>query len=106
MKRVIYIAGAYRAQTEWGITQNIRKAEKRALELWRNGFAVICPHKNTQGWNGSMDDRVFLDGCLDILKKCDCIFMLDNWKTSKGSVEEHELAVQIGIPIYYEEEER
>jgi len=103
--RVVYIAGAYRANTEWGIVQNIRKAEEKALELWGKGFVVLCPHKNTERFQGSLPDRVFLDGCLELLKRCDALYLLSNWKTSEGSKEEFKLAVKLGKEIILEDED-
>src|SRR4051812_24706808 len=45
--KLIYIAGPYRAATEWQVVQNIRRAEALALAVWQSGAACICPHKNT-----------------------------------------------------------
>ena len=102
-KKVIYIAGAYRADTEWGIFCNIRKAEKKALELWRQGWVVLCPHKNTEHFQGACDNRVWLDGCLEFVRRSDAIYMLNNWTTSEGSKEELKLAKELGLEIYFEE---
>ncbi len=41
--KIAYTAGSYRASTEYGLVQNIRKAEAVAIELWKMGYAVICP---------------------------------------------------------------
>lgn len=104
MSKVIYLAGPYRANSEWGIYNNIRRAEAKALELWREGWVVLCPHKNTQNFQGSCPDRVWLDGCLELLKRCDAIYLLSNWQTSEGSKEEYKLAVELGLEIIIEGE--
>ena len=105
--KVIYVAGKYRSTTEWGLVQNIRQAESAALELWRQGWAVICPHKNTAHFGGLMKDaeddhQLWLRGDLEILKRCDAIFMLANWVNSKGAQLELEEARKRGLEIYYE----
>lgn len=40
--------------------------------------------------------------CLHLLKQCDAIFMLPDWKESKGACVEHETAIKMNIPIFYE----
>lgn len=37
-----------------------------------------------------------------ILNQCDAIFMLPDWKDSKGACVEHETAIKMNIPIFYE----
>ncbi len=33
--KLLYVAGPYRAKSEWQLEQNIRNAEAVALELWQ-----------------------------------------------------------------------
>ena len=98
---IIYTAGPYRATREWGITQNIRKAETIALALWKKGWTVICPHKNTAYFGGSLSDETWLEGDLEIIDRCDAMFMVPGWEKSEGSQIEHQRAIEIGMPIYY-----
>ncbi len=101
--KLAYVAGPYRSPTEYGIRQNIRRASDVALELWRAGYAVICPHANTAGWGGAhgLDDQVWLDGDLEILKRCDLVVVLLGWQNSKGTVVEVKVANTEGIPVYF-----
>jgi len=41
-----------------------------------------------------------------IRKSADFLFMLSGWEESQGANEEHELAVELGLPVYYEEERK
>ena len=104
--RVIYVAGAFRGKNYWEQHRNILRAEIATFSLLSNGFAPLCPHKITEHFQGAHTDELFLNVCKAWLKKCDCIFMMCGWRDSKGSVDEHELAIKMGIPIYYEEEEK
>jgi len=97
--KVLYLAGPYRAPTLRGIINNIRKAEKVAIALWQAGFAVICPHLNTALFDGVCDDKVFLEGDLEILKRCDIVVVLPGWEDSEGTRKEIALAEKLGIPI-------
>jgi len=105
-RRVIYVAGAFRAPTYYEQHKNILRAEEVTFNLISSGFAPICPHKITENFQGSYPDKLFLDICKAWLRKSECIFMMKGWRNSLGSVEEHELAIKMGIPIYYEEEEK
>lgn len=98
--KVIYIAGPFRALTAWGIEQNVRAAEELALEAWRAGFAVICPHTNTRFYDGALPNDVFLRGDLEIVKRCDAVLLLPNWRDSAGAVAEVEVAKEKSIPVF------
>jgi hypothetical protein len=99
--KVIYVAGPYRAASEWQVTQNIREAEAIALELWTAGFAVICPHKNTAYFGGASDDETWLMGDLEILSRCDAVCTTPRWKDSTGAQCEVLKAKELGKPVFY-----
>lgn len=98
--KLVYVAGPYRAKTEWQLTQNIREAEALALQLWQAGFAVICPHKNTAYFGGAADDSVWLEGDLVMLRKCDAVVCTERWNESEGAKAEVEEAKRLGIPVH------
>lgn len=98
--RLVYIAGPYRATTEYGVYRNIQEAERVALEVWKAGYAAICPHKNTAFFGGACPDSVWLEGDLEILRRCDAVLMLDGWIDSNGAVAEYREASRIGKPVF------
>lgn len=100
--KVIYVAGAYRANSWNGVWDNIMHARTIARQLWVDGWAVICPHANSIFMDGEDTDGVFLTGDLEILRRCDAIYMLDNWKQSEGARGEYKLAEELGLEVYYE----
>lgn len=100
--RVIFISGAYRADTKADICRNIKKAREVAIKLWQDGWAVICPHSNTALFDGEADDSVWLKGDLEILSRCDAIYMMANWDKSKGARDELIFAQNEGIEVYFE----
>lgn len=100
--KVAYIAGPYRSATVHGIVENIRRAEKYALEYWLKGYAVICPHKNTALMDGAAPDSVWLEGDLELLKRSDVVVMIPGWVNSRGATAELAEALRLGKEVIYE----
>ena len=50
--KLVYIAGPFRGSSAWDIEENIRVAERAALEVWKMGAAALCPHTNTRFFQG------------------------------------------------------
>ena len=44
----------------------------------------------------------YMKVCIPALCNCDAIYMLPNWKQSRGANVEHSLAEKLGMTIYYE----
>jgi hypothetical protein len=99
--KLAFVAGPYRAVTEWGVTSNVRRAELLALELWQLGLAVICPHKNTEHFGGFAHDDVWLNGALEMVRRCDLVVCTADWEKSEGARGEVELAKEVGLPVFY-----
>lgn len=97
--KVVFVCGPFRAQSAWDIEQNIRRAEELALELWRAGYAVVCPHTNTRFFQGAADDDIWLQGDLEILKRCDAIALVDGWEQSEGARGEFQVARDLGLDV-------
>ena len=99
--KAIYVAGPFRASSVWEMEANIRRAEEVALEVWRKGYAAICPHAMTRFYQGALPDETWLDGDLEILSRCDGVLMVGEWWRSVGSRREQETAIRLEIPLYY-----
>ena len=100
--KLVFISGPYRADSIYGIVQNIRKAEAVALKYWLGGCAVICPHKNSSLLDGAAPDSVWLEGDLEILGRCDAIVMMRGWQNSEGATAELHYATLQGLEIIYD----
>lgn len=101
--KVLYISGPY-SNGDWEImSMNIMRAREVAIKLWKQGFAVICPHSNTAHFDALIPDKqVFIRGDLEILKRCDVIYMMRDWLTSYGAKCELRLAQRRGLEVIYE----
>ena len=108
--KVIYIAGPYSADTYSGIEDNIRKSELVSIQLLRQGWAILCPHKNTAHYDmydvvvNSFTYEFWLEMTTELLNRCDAIFMMKDWEKSKGARNELKHATQNKIPIFYEDQ--
>lgn len=111
--RVLYISGPYRAPSLRGVINNIRRAEAIAIILWEMGYAVICPHLNTQlfpggaGENETQDKEFpdYLGGDCEIIKRLipqyDGIVMISGWSYSEGSRAEFQEAQNRDLFVYF-----
>lgn len=101
--KVIFICGPFRAATPWLVEQNVRRAEELALEVWRAGFAALCPHTNTRHFNGAADDAVWLAGAIELMRRCDAVLVVDSPATalSEGTATEIHEAWRSGLPVFY-----
>lgn len=108
--RVVYVAGPFRSassycpgqQDSFGIHLNITRAMELALEVWRSGAVALCPHGNTAPFQGSAPDDVWLEGDLELLRRCDAVLMTPDWQRSSGAREEEKFARAHGVPVFYE----
>ena len=100
--KVIYLAGPYRAPTEYGVQQNIEAASKVALEVWTLGAACICPHKNTAFFGGKLPDATWLDGDKELIRRSDAVLMMEWWTDSDGAMDEKRFADDLGKPVLFD----
>lgn len=102
--KVIYVAGKYRGKSWNEVWENIMHSRTEARKLWLQGWAVICPHANSILMDGAKGetDGVFLEGDLEILKRCNAIYLLKGWEGSEGAKDELGLAQKEGLEILYE----
>ena len=98
--KLIYVAGPFRGTNNWEIEQNIRRAETLALEVWRAGYACICPHTNTRFYQGAADDKVWLEGDIEIMLRCDAVLLTPDWRRSSGARAEVDVADGQDMPVF------
>ncbi|HPS41047.1 MAG TPA: DUF1937 family protein [Anaerolineaceae bacterium] len=99
------MAGPIRPKGTQTLQGNLERAKGIALELWLGGFAVICPHANTdlpiELAAKEMDEAKWIEGDLELLRKCDAVVVCPGWETSTGTQIEIGFAKGAGIPVYY-----
>jgi nucleoside 2-deoxyribosyltransferase len=96
---LVYVAGPYRANTAFGREENIFNARRVGAMLARNGFFPVIPHANTAHFDGLQEDEFWLEGTLEMMRRCDAVYMMPNWRASKGAVAERDEAINLSIPV-------
>ena len=99
--QVVYIAGPFTGKTAWDVEQNVRRAEILALEVARLGAMPLCPHTNTRFFYGQCDEEFWYAGTMELLCRCDAVFMVPGWEHSKGATTERACAIELGIPVFH-----
>ncbi len=85
MRMLVYIAGPFRAATPWGVESNVRIAEIVALEIAKLGHIPVCVHSMYRHFDKSLPDEFWLEATIEILRACDAICMVGDWKKSVGA---------------------
>lgn len=102
MKKLLYVAGPYSGNTE----KNIARAEEVSISLIRNRFHVYTPHKNMAGYEQYEGDgigyKTWIDMDLDILRRCDAMYVMKDSERSVGVQKELVFARNHRIPIFHE----
>lgn len=105
----VFISGPYTAENKEDRDANIAKASEIAIEICLNGnnkYAPFTPHLNTQYFEEFYEDYDFyLNMCKEFLSVCDCILMMGDWLSSKGSIIEHNYAIENKISVFYSVED-
>ncbi len=101
--RVVFIASPFRAKTEWQRAENVRHAERAALEVWKAGACAVCPQANSALFQDECPDEVFLEGYRRLVVRCDALLVAG--QESDGVRAEIQVARNVGIPVFWNVEE-
>ena len=98
--KVVYIAGKFRGANAWEIEKNIRWAEQYGMEVAERGAMPLIPHSNTRFFHGTLSDTFWLDGTLELLRRCDAVYCVRGWQESTGARMEVAEAERLGKPVF------
>jgi hypothetical protein len=104
---VVYVAGPYRAPTEWKTRKNIERSADKAMEVWRlnrdgeTRVIPVAPCLNSAFFGGEIPDECYLHGDLALLLRCDAMIVADGWESSRGVRAEIRFAEENGIAVLY-----
>lgn len=93
----IYISGPITGTNDY--MERFKAAEDT---LKQYGHEVVNPAAALAGLPASTTHKEYMDISIALLKLCDTILMLDNWRYSKGSCIELDYAIRNGITVVFE----
>jgi len=99
--KLIYVSGAYSNPDRRVVEENIKNHRDTALRIWEMGYTAVSPVMNTSHFEDSVTYDDIIEGDLEILSRCDAIFMLRGWYHSKGAELEHRFASDCGMPVFF-----
>ena len=83
--------------------RNEEQFEALARKLEAIGFQTMVP---TRIVPPSIEWEAAMRICLSAMTKSDIVVVLPGWQDSKGASIEHDVAKQLGIPVFYAEATR
>ncbi len=104
MIALVYIAGRFSAPTREGVEINILHATGVGLTVAKLGAMPVIPHANTAhpAFENVQPYQFWIDGTLELARRCDAMLMVYGWEQSKGAVAERELFLSLGKPVFTE----
>lgn len=103
--KVVYVAGKFSAPDQWQRTRNVRAAENIAYGVACMGAMPLNPLANTCNFYGTLDEKFWYAGTLELLRRCDALILVPGWEDSKGVKAEIAEANRRGMPIFYRVDE-
>ena len=101
---LIYIAGPFRGPTPLAVRRNVEAARDLGLRVAEAGGYPIIPHTMTSEFDKLLTDQFWLDGTMELMRRCDAIVLSHRWMPSTGAKAEYVEACRLGIPSMYEDQ--
>ena len=97
--KVVYIAGPFRADTPFEIAENVRRAERWGLAVAQAGYMPLIPHANTALFHGQCTEKFWIEGTMELLRRCDAVVVTPGFEGSSGTKGEIIEAARLKIPV-------
>jgi nucleoside 2-deoxyribosyltransferase len=100
--KIVYVAGPITAPTPEEVAGNVEVARRAAKEIWRMGAYALVPHLNSPMglFDGEVTNEEIYLADLEMLERCDAVFLLPNWENSRGANYERAWAEYHTMPIF------
>ena len=105
MKDLIYVAGPLNGKDAAEYITNLHKMTWKSCDIRGLNAATICPGNDfIEGVvHGYMEYEDYTENTMEIMKRCDAVYVMEGSDDSKGVQAEIKEAVRWGIPVFYEE---
>jgi hypothetical protein len=102
----VYVAGAYSADNVLDVLKNIGRGQNMCSQLFLMGYSPFCPWHDKQYvidcWYENFTVEQFYEYSMSWLEVSDCLFLVQGWEGSKGTLKEIEKAKELNIPVFKE----
>jgi hypothetical protein len=101
--KLVYVAGKFSAPTRAQVEINIDYAVDVGLAVAQMGAFPVVPHANTAhpGYEKLQPYPFWIAGTLALLRRCDALITVPNWKESSGARGEVADALERGQPVFH-----
>lgn len=96
-----YICSPYRGATKEEVEKYIKYARKLTRTVLLHGHSAVAPHLYITNDSKSEERKRGLEASLEILKKCDVVYVGQKFGISKGMAAEIKEAEKLGILVFY-----
>ena len=92
---LIFISGPFRGDHAWAVELNVRRAEHAMIDILRLGAELdvslmpVCVHTMFRHFHGAIPLAPILAGDIELMTRCEVVFMLDQWANSLGASDEY-----------------
>lgn len=98
---LIYVAGPFRGPTPLDVRRNVEAARDLGLHVARCGAYPVIPHTMTSEFDKQLTDQFWLDGTMELLRRCDGIVLHARWRSSMGAIAEHNMAADLQLAVFH-----
>ena len=99
--KLIYIACAFNAPTDFEKQLNVTAARQAGYQITKLGFYPVMPTVNTSGFEAANTIEFMYNATMELMRRCDAIYVVDGWHNSSGVKGEIEEATRLKIPFYF-----
>jgi hypothetical protein len=99
---LIFLACKYTEPHTYQIARNIHWATWYAHEIALLGGAPLCPALIGSHFEGTQSYLWWGDAYINLLRRCDAVFMVPGYERSNGAMKELTEALAIGLPVFFD----
>jgi hypothetical protein len=98
--KLVYVAGKFGDPSVFRRSANTLQALGWSGAIIRAGMGALCPHAALGPLHGEFPEKRAMAVCLEMLSRCDAVFLLPGWEDSRGSRKEVLFASKKGTPVF------
>jgi len=102
LPKLIFCACKYTEIHTYLIQRNIHNATYWVQEVALLGGMPLCPAMIGANLEGVQSYTWWGDAYINLLRRCDAVFMVPGYECSNGATKEETEALALGMPVFYQ----